>query len=80
MFCTVHVMPKVMRELGMELFSQCSPPIFVHGEILPVYYALPILRMGADIKIRVSCLKVCGRVRRKLESQSFIFSVKILRI
>lgn len=66
-------MPKVLRGLGM----------FVHGEILPIYQAVPILRMGAGINIRVSCLKVCSRVqkkKKKSEAQSLIFSVKIQRI
>ena len=40
MFCRVQVswmMLKVMREWEMEPNRQCSPPMFTHDEILPLY-------------------------------------------
>lgn len=39
-FFKVHVswiIARIMRELGMELFRQCSPPMYVDGRILPLY-------------------------------------------
>lgn len=58
-------MPKVLRGLGM----------FVHGEILPIYQAVPILRMGAGITLDLAVLKCVAELKNKNQKLRVLYSL-----